>query len=372
MKISLNTPILNQSFGGGMSFAIQLKDFLEDQEVCVVDHLDEDDIDIILHLNVTYTFCYTFYAAYHYKLTHPNTAIVLRINDSGIQRDNDVLGHLMTQCSQYSDYLVYNSHWVQQVMYPRLKAERPFKVIHNGGDSKIFMPLRNSQKRPSTKLKIVTHHWSSNYNKGHDIYQQLDDLIGDKVYQDKYEFTYIGNVPEGLSYQNTKVIPALSKSALGQELQKHHIYLTASRNEAGPMHVIEGALSGLPLLFINSGGTPEYARGFGIEYSTENFCEKLDELASHYEDYRQKMKHYDKTGEKMLHLYFNLFETLVRQHKNDTHSANRGSTLVAMTRLRIMDKLYKYHLKVGPFVYRKRLNQATPKLRDSEDLQFKS
>lgn len=354
MKISLNTPILNQPFGGGMSFAIQLKLFLEEQGVSVVDHLDEDDIDIILHLNVTYTFCYTFYAAYHYKLTHPNTAIVLRINDSGIQRDNDVLGHLMTQCSQYSDYLVYNSHWVQQVMYPRLKAERPFKVIHNGGDSKIFMPLSNSQKRPPNKLKIVTHHWSSNYNKGHDIYQQLDALLGEKAFQDKYQFTYIGNVPPGLNYRNTKMVQVLPKIELAKELQKHHIYLTASRNEAGPMHLIEGALSGLPLLYVNSGGTPEYAQGFGVEFSPDNFSKKLEELTQKYESYRNKMAGYDKTGGNMLRKYMELFQQLLKEPKENLKLPTTPLALGMRTRMHLMDKLYKYQLKAGPFLYKKK------------------
>ena len=39
MKISLNTLILKKPYGGGMSFTIQLKEFLEDRGVRVVDHL---------------------------------------------------------------------------------------------------------------------------------------------------------------------------------------------------------------------------------------------------------------------------------------------------------------------------------------------
>ena len=35
-------------------------------------------------------------------------------------------------------------------------------------------------------------------------------------------------------------------------------------------HHIEGALCGLPLMYLNSGGTPEYCKDFGLEYSIEN------------------------------------------------------------------------------------------------------
>ena len=49
------------------------------------------------------------------------------------------------------------------------------------------------------KVKLVTHHWSSNWNKGFDTYKRIDELINDEYWSNKIEFTYIGNVPKNLA-----------------------------------------------------------------------------------------------------------------------------------------------------------------------------
>lgn len=135
--------------------------------------------------------------------------------------------------------------------------------------------------------------------KGHDIYQRLDALLGTPEFGDKFEFTFIGNIPAGLEYKNTKILKIFDSAELGAELKKNDIYLTASRNEPAGMHHIEGALCGLPLLYIDSGALKEYCEGYGLEFRLENFEEKLQELYNNYDVYLQKVLKYDKTAEKM-------------------------------------------------------------------------
>ena len=47
-----------------------------------------------------------------------------------------------------------------------------YKIIYNGSDLTVFYPLiyKNIDKN---KIKIVTHHFSDNINKGYDIYYKL-------------------------------------------------------------------------------------------------------------------------------------------------------------------------------------------------------
>ena len=59
------------------------------------------------------------------------------------------------------------------------------------------------------KLKIVTHHWSSHHNKGAEIYTLLDDLLNEKLLKKRIKFTYIGNSPKGIKFNNTKLIKPL-------------------------------------------------------------------------------------------------------------------------------------------------------------------
>ena len=124
-------------------------------------------------------------------------------------------------------------------------------------------------------MKIVTHHWSSNPNKGAAIYSMLDKL---SINTDLFEFTYIGNYPKDIKFQNTNCINPLSGVDLAKELSKHHIYITASKNEPSGNHHMEAALCGLPILYIDSGALPEYCSNYGVMFDESNIEEKLKKL----------------------------------------------------------------------------------------------
>ena len=84
-------------------------------------------------------------------------------------------------------------------------------------------------------------------------------------------------------------LPPLSGlNLLATEIKKSHIYLTASINEPSGNHHIEGAQCGLPLLYIESGGIPEYCNGYGIEFNNENFIEKLSNMIDNYDNELKK------------------------------------------------------------------------------------
>ena len=76
---------------------------------------------------------------------------------------------------------------------------------------------------------------------------------------------------------------------MANELKKHHVYLTASLNEPSGNHHIEAAQCGLPILYINSGGIPEYCSGYGVEFNEDNFQEKLYVLSENYEFFRNTL-----------------------------------------------------------------------------------
>ncbi|MDD5063415.1 MAG: glycosyltransferase [Phycisphaerae bacterium] len=339
-----------------MSFANFLKAFLENKGVTVINHLDDDDIDIILHVNITFTSAYSFYAAYLYKLDHPDTIIVHRMNDSGMHRSNALMSRSMITCCGYSDYLVYISEWLQNLMQPKSSAAKPSIVIYNGADAAIFNQSHHKEWDKKSKLKIVTHHWSSNYLKGHEIYKHLDELLDEKPFQEKYEFTYIGNYPKGLQYKNTQLIPPLNKLELAAALKKHDVYLTGARDEAAGMHHIEAALCGLPILYVNSGGIPEYCREYGIEVSKENLRQALLQIYRDYDRYYNKMKSYANTASAMSENYLKLFEELIPRRKEFSEHAVtlKHTPFYNLYRgcLRLKDKLYSLCLRRGSLISR--------------------
>ena len=353
MKISFNMDLNSASHGGGIGFANFLKSYLENTGIDVVNHLRDDDIDIIFHINITYCAAYSFYAAYLYKLEHPTTVIAHRVNDSGMHRPHGLMARLMAACGRHSDYLIYISEWLKEVMHHKLYSERPYTVIHNGADEDVFNQNQRKRWEKKSRLKIVTHHWSSNFLKGHEIYQYLDELLGQESIRNKYEFIYIGNYPQNIVYKNTTLVPPLTGKALADELKKHHVYITAARKEAAPMHPIEGALCGLPILYVDSGALPEYCRGFGIRFCKENLVEKMEQMYEHYDSYYDRMHNYAYTAGKMAGKYLNLFETLISQRRNYIESATIARNRLSLkTYLLLCDKIYFPFLNRGGLIHK--------------------
>ena len=69
-------------------------------------------------------------------------------------------------------------------------------------------------------IKLVTHHWGANWNKGFDFYLILDELIGKAEWKNKIEFTYIGNIPQKANFKNSSIIKPLSGASLADEIKK--------------------------------------------------------------------------------------------------------------------------------------------------------
>jgi hypothetical protein len=328
MKISLNTKFIDGPYGGGMQFAHFLKNYLAHKGHEVINDLKDENIDLILHINpfpflTPSSSAYSFLDAYKYQRTHPQVVIVERINEGDERKGTHHMNRLLVDASKYSDFVVFIASWLQPVLTKAgLPQNKPSKVILNGADQTLFNDNGKKEWDGKEPLKLVTHHWGNNYNKGHDAYTQLDRLLDKEEFRNLFEFTFIGPIPQGVEYRNTKLIPPLAGEALAQELKTHHIYITASKNEPAGMHHIEGALCGLPLLYINSGALPEYCGGYGLEFNLDNLEEKLKAMREKYPEFREKIKTYDKTAVKMAEEYLKLFEELHMKKEKLTPQPN--------------------------------------------------
>ena len=111
------------------------------------------------------------------------------------------------------------------------------------------------------------------------------------------DFTYIGNESNEYILTNTNLIKPLSGNDLANEIKNHHIYVTGSILISGNHH-IEAAQCGLPILYRDSGGIPEYCDGFGVSFN-DNFIEKLQEIIDDYSKYKNRIKKYPVYHQKM-------------------------------------------------------------------------
>ncbi|GAG73451.1 unnamed protein product, partial [marine sediment metagenome] len=206
-----------------------------------------------------------------------------------------------------ADETVFISKWLADY-YIEKGFNKPFHVIYNGCNTNDFYP--ETKKELGKVINLVTHHWSDNWMKGFDIYNQLDEILEKR---DDITFSYIGRYNKNYIPKNIKIIPPLYGKKLSNELRKYDIYLTAARWEAGGMHHIEGASCGLPVLFhIEGGGINELCKNYGLHYNNiPSLLEGINKIKNLYQEYRNKIKYDFLSSKRCCEEYYNLITNMV-------------------------------------------------------------
>jgi len=299
---SLKPP--NGSYGGGGFFVKNLSSFIISKNYKVIYTL-EPNIDVLFIIDPRSGphKKYELNDFIQYKKNNPNTIIIHRVNECDIKRQISInVEPLLVKTMKFADKVVFVSQWLQNYYINKYDLElNDHHAILNGCNRKHFHPIH----RKFNKIKLVTHHWSSNYLKGFHIYNALDQLLP------KYphiEFTYIGNYNKNYNPKNIRVLPCMTGKQLGDELRNHNFYLTATQNEPGAMHYLEGMSCGLPILYCHGGGgAQEICKMAGEEYKhIEELFTKIEEINNNYEKYVKKID-YDYLGsERCCNEYFSL------------------------------------------------------------------
>lgn len=336
MKVSIGTNIKDGPWGGGNLFAINLKNHLHSKGFKVVNNLDDDDIDIILITEPRRTSessAFTHIDVQKYlKFVNSETLVMHRINECDERKNTKYLNKYMINANKVADYTVFVSTWLKNLYENQGISSKNNHVVLAGANKEIF---NNNDYVPwdgSEEMRIVTHHWGANWNKGFDVYTNLDKLISSKKWQNKISFTYIGNLPKNFKFENTKVIKPLSGENLAEAIKKNHIYLTASTNEPSGNHHIEGAQCGLPLLYIDSGGIPEYCSGFGEIFDKYNFEQKLEKIMHEYLENVENMKNYPNNSDIMCTEFENYFIEMIDNKENLLHQRNQNIKIGTLER----------------------------------------
>jgi hypothetical protein len=213
-----------------------------------------------------------------------------------------------------ADHTVFIASWLRGLNLWRGEGEA--SVILNGADPSVFHPGSAPAWQPGQPLRLVTHHWGGHAMKGFDVYHAIDRMLASQDWRGRLEFTYVGNLPGGLRFENARYVEPLDGPALADELRGHHAYVTASINEPAGMHHIEGAMCGLPLLYRRSGALPEYCDGFGEGFDgPQDFVPALDRMTAAYAEHRSRLAAYPHTAERMCEGYLALFADLLARRE---------------------------------------------------------
>lgn len=311
MKISIGSKIVEGPWGGGNLFAINMSKYLTSMGHEVIYNLYEEGIDLILLTDPRKrgisSSTFNHKDVFNYKrFVNPNTTVIQRVNECDQRKGTKNINKLFLNASKVSDHVIFVSAWLRDI-YINLGLEKDkTSVVLAGADKDIFNSKGYNSWEPGKKLKIVTHHWSSNINKGFKEYLMVDSLISKPEWKNKIEFSYIGNLPTQNYFKNTNLVAPLSGLELAKEIKKNHVYITGSLNEPSGNHHIEAAQCGLPIIYKSSGGIPEYCNNFGIELSND-IEETINRMFAEYNNIQKNMQNYPLDSKKMCDEFYELF-----------------------------------------------------------------
>lgn len=348
-KLSIGANIIKGPWGGGNRFATALADYLKNKGWKVTTDLNDNDIDVILMTDPRKELVsvkYNHLDIAKYLIKKPATLVAYRINNCDASRETKNLNSYYIRANEIADQTIFVSKYLQDI-FTKDKSfkNKKYNVVPNGADNNLFNRKERIKWNNQEPLKIVTHHWSTNYNKGVDIYLKLDKLSTKTINSKKIIFTYIGNVDKKYKFTNTNLPGPLGGKKLAKAIKNNHIYVTGARHEGASMSSIEGALCGLPVLYINSGSTPEYCDGFGVMFENTDDLEKnLIRLMNNYEYYYKKMEDFKYTAENMCKGYEKIFLELITQ-RNKLNLPKRTQKAKNFYKIE-RNKYIKYKLKI--------------------------
>lgn len=242
-KVLVNRKPVSGPWGGGNLFLSSMCELMPDMGFEIT-HKLADDIDIFFIMNPRYDeLKISINEAIAYKRKFPDVKIVQRINDCDARKNTSDVDDMLVECSKYLDKTIFVSEWMKTYFMKKGWHCKENLVLINGCHS-----YKKKEKNNNAKINIVTHHWSNNYLKGFDIYDKLDEWVENK----KFTFTYIGR--DRGTFKNTNVIAPLHGKDLHHELSKYDVYISGSRFDPGPNHILESLSCNLPTYVHSEGG----------------------------------------------------------------------------------------------------------------------
>jgi len=246
-----------------------------------------------------------------YRKRHPGVPCIQRINDNDVRKGSDRVDAYLSEANTVADHTVFVSAWLRDYHAARwFDTSRSHSVIEPGADPAVFHPLGNRPPRPGEAFRIVTHHWSPHWLKGFDVYRDIDDAIADGRLKG-FELWIIGRWPDELHWKTARTFPPASGHTLAGLLRQCHLYVTASRDEPGAMHPVEGIQCGLPIvLHKETGGSLSQCGAFGVTIESD-VVKALESARDQYEVLRARVLAGPPSGDVMCVSYRRLIQSLV-------------------------------------------------------------
>ena len=303
-RVAFNMRPLDRPWGGGNWWLTQIVGHLRKQGYDVRFDLKRDpDCIVVVDPRVGGNVVFGHKEIARHKARHRGVRCLHRINEGDMHRGTPMMDEPLAEVNEVADHTIFISEWIRDYHAKRwFDRSRPHSVILNGANPTIFNAAGSEELPESGPMRLVTHHWSNNPRKGFDVYAEVDRLIAEGQL-DGVELWVIGRWPDGIEWRAARTFEPVAGPELAALLRQGHVYLTASRFEAGAMHFIEGVQCGLPLIYHDDGGgIVELGRRYGIGFR-DDIAAAITTMRDRYPEFRRAVLADPPSGDTMCRSY---------------------------------------------------------------------
>ena len=267
-------PIPHRPQGGIFTFLNTWRRWLDDQGI---PHTDDPQMAFdVLFVN---SWTVSFGVVLEVKRTCPHVRVVQRVDGSA--RDYGRFGDAddrQARVNMLADLTIFQSK------YSKYSTTEKFRVIQHDGPI-IYNPVDIQRFRPSAsqmliegKIKVCNASFSTNPKKGTwkigILAQQNPDVT----------FVLCGRYPELPDLPNIQLLGHLNRSEIAAAMRSCDLFLHMAENDPCPNVVLEALASGLPVLYKDSGGTPELVGNCGMPVTINNFRQQLEIILGQHDE----------------------------------------------------------------------------------------
>jgi len=277
MLVYIQYNLTDAATGGGNQFIKSVKKCLLAMG-CITDNVE--DADIILFNGHQES-----HSIQNLKNKYPNKKFIHRLD--GLQKiynqPNDSRQDQALAINKIADGTIFQSIWARNNFEKfGFDLSRKQTVIYNAPDKSIF--YERFGEHNNTKIRLITTNWSSNMKKGFKYYQHLDKNLD----FGKYEYWFIGNSP--VDFINIKMFEPQTSLALGYHLRNSDIFVSGVEHDACSNSILEALGTGLPVVALNSGGTPELiGKGGELFEGTDDVIDVIEKVSLNKEEYSENI-----------------------------------------------------------------------------------
>lgn len=325
MRIYIYYNITDKPWGGGNSFLKAFRNYIisNRKDIKIVNSIN-DEYDIFLmngghkdqgiYIDLEEVVRYTrpsclrkFFKKGNAKLIYRLDGIRLRYNKTTSEMDE-----LQFSALKLADHIIFQSKECLMSFREIGYRGQNYSIIYNGVDQDIFNINGRVKRNKDNMIKILSAAWSSNIRKGFEIISLFSEIEG-------VESFFVGNWCKEVSSRNVKIHTPVKQEDLSKHYNNCDLFLHAAQNDPCPNVVLEALSSGLPVIYHNSGGTPEIASNYGVPLpdliSKESLQETLDKIMGNYDLFfnriEKNMMNY--SMESVAEQYLKVFEKVINE-----------------------------------------------------------